>query len=169
LSWDHASKLEEQLKAEVDELIRLAEQADSEQISEGMDIPKELCRRQDRLEAIAQAKMTIEERAAQRYAQEQKEYEEKVAKRREKADSTGKKPRGPKPKPPTAGPRKNDQVNLTDEESRIMPSSDKGFVQAYNGQAAVDVDTMLIRSSYKPVTERQARDHPDSCIPKRIA
>ena len=25
-----------------------------------------------------------------------------------------------------------------------MPSSDKGFVQAYNGQAAVDVDTMLI-------------------------
>ena len=25
-----------------------------------------------------------------------------------------------------------------------MPSSDKGFVQAYNGQAAVDVDTMCI-------------------------
>ncbi len=144
LSWDHACKLEQQLKAEVDELIRLAEQADSEQISEGMDIPEELCRRQDRLEAIAQAKLKIEERAAQRYAQEQKEHEEKVAKRREKADSTGKKPRGPKPKPPTAGPRKNDQVNLTDEESRIMPSSDKGFVQAYNGQAAVDVDTMLI-------------------------
>ncbi|WP_205747389.1 transposase [Desulfopila sp. IMCC35006] len=144
LSWDHACKLEQQLKAEVDELIRLAEQADSEQISEVMDIPEELCRRQDRLEAIAQAKIKIEERAAQRYAQEQKEHEEKVAKRREKAESTGKKPRGPKPKPPTAGPRKNDQVNLTDEESRIMPSSDKGFVQVYNGQAAVDVDTMLI-------------------------
>lgn len=144
LSWDHAGKLEQQLKAEVDELIRLAEQADAEEIPEGMDIPEELCRRQDRLEAIAQAKIKIEERAAQRYAQEQKEHEEKVAKRQAKAETTGKKPRGPEPKPPTSGPRKNDQVNLTDEESRIMPSSDKGFVQAYNGQAAVDVDTMLI-------------------------
>jgi len=148
LSWDHASKLEQQLKAEVDELIRLAEQADSGEIPEGMDIPEELCRRQDRLEAIAQAKIKIEERAAQRYAQEQKEHAEKVAERRAKAETTGRKPRGPEPKPPTAGPRKNDQVNLTDEESRIMPSSDKGFVQAYNGQAAVDVGTMLIIESH---------------------
>ncbi|MGZ8913837.1 MAG: transposase [Methylobacter sp.] len=37
----------------------------------------------------------------------------------------------------------DDQINLTDEESRIMPSHD-GFVQGYNGQAAVDVETMLI-------------------------
>jgi hypothetical protein len=144
LSWDHANKLEQQLQAEVDELIRLAEQADSEEIPEGMDIPEELCRRQDRLKVIAEAKAKIEERAAQRHEQEQKEYEEKAAERRAKAEATGKKPRGREPKPPTPGPRKNDQVNLTDEESRIMPSSDKGFVQAYNAQAAVDADTMLI-------------------------
>jgi hypothetical protein len=144
LSWDHANKLEQQLQAEVNELIRLAEQADSEEIPEGMDIPEELSRRQDRLEAIAKAKVTIEERAAQRYTQEQKEYEEKVAERHAKTESTGKKPRGREPQPPTPGPRKKDQVNLTDEESRIMPSSDKGFVQAYNAQATVDVATMLI-------------------------
>ena len=144
LSWDHANKLEQQLQAEVDELIRLAEQADSEEIPEGMDIPEELCRRQDRLKVIAEAKAKIEERAAQRHEQEQKEYEEKAAERRAKAEASGKKPRGREPKPPTPGPRKNDQVNLTDEESRIMPSSDKGFVQAYNAQAAVDVDTMVI-------------------------
>lgn len=71
LSWDHASKLEQQLKEEVDELIRLAEQADSEEIPEGMDIPEELGRRQDRLKAVALAKMKIEERAAERNAQEQ--------------------------------------------------------------------------------------------------
>lgn len=147
LSWDYASKLEQQLKTEVDKLLRLAEQADSEEIPEGMDIPEELCRRQDRLDAIALAKMKIEERAAQRYAQEQKEHEEKVAKRQAKAKTTGKKPRGREPKPPTPGPRKNDQVNLTDEESRIMPSSE-GFVQAYNGQVAVDVDTMIIVESH---------------------
>jgi transposase len=144
LSWEHANKLEQQLQAEVDELIRLAEQADSEEIPEGMDIPEELCRRQDRLKVIAEAKAKIEERAAQRHEQEQKEYEEKAAERRAKAEATGKKPRGREPKPPTPGPRKNDQVNLTDEESRIMPASDKGFVQAYNAQAGVDADTMVI-------------------------
>lgn len=148
LSWDHACKLEQQLRAEVDELIRLAEQTDSEEVPDEMDIPEELGRRQDRLAAIAQAKAIIEERAAQRYALEQKEYEEKVAARLAKAEAAGKKPRGCEPKPPTSGPHKKDQVNLTDEESRIMPSSGKGFVQAYNAQAAVDVDTMLIVESH---------------------
>jgi transposase len=148
LSWDHACKIEKQLQAEVEELLRLAEQADSEKIPDGMDIPQELCRRQDRLQAIAEAKAKIEERAAQRYAQEQKEHEEKIAARKAKADKTGKNPRGRGPKPPTPGPRKKDQVNLTDEESRIMPSSDKGYVQSYNAQAAVDVDTMCIVESH---------------------
>lgn len=148
LSWDHACKLEQQLLAEVDELIRLAEQTDSEEVPDEMDISEELCRRQDRLAAIAQAKAIIEERAAQRYALEQKEYEEKVAARLSKAEAAGKKPRGRDPKPPTSGPHKKDQVNLTDEESRIMPSSGKGFVQAYNAQAAVDVDTMIIVESH---------------------
>jgi len=148
LSWDHACKIQQQLQTEVDELIRLAEQADSNEIPDGMDIPAELSRRQDRLDAIVQAKAKIEERAAQRYAEEQKEYKEKVAKRRAKADATGKKPRGRNPEPPTPGPRKKDQVNLTDEESRIMPSSGKGFVQAYNAQATVDVETMLIVESH---------------------
>lgn len=148
LSWDHACKLEQQLQAEVQELLRLAEQADAEELPDEMDIPEELCRRQDRLKAIARAKAIIEERATQRFAQEQKEYKEKVAKRRAKAKDTGKKPRGRDPRRPTPGPRKKDQVNLTDEESRIMPSSDKGFVQAYNAQAAVDVDTMLMVESH---------------------
>jgi transposase len=148
LSWDHACKLEQQLQADVDELIRLAEQADSKKIPDGMDIPKELCRRQDRLQAIAEAKTKIEARAAERYAREQKEHEEKIAARQAKAEATGKKPRGRNPEPPESGPQKTDQVNLTDEESRIMPSSDKGFTQAYNAQAAVDVGTMIIVESH---------------------
>jgi hypothetical protein len=136
------------LQAEVQELMRLAVKADSERTPDGMDIPEELSRRQDRLVAIAKAKEKIEQRAAERYAQEQQEYEEKVATRKAKVKETGKKPRGPKPKPPKSGPRKKDQVNLTDEESRIMPTSGKGFVQAYNAQAAVDVDTMIIVESH---------------------
>ena len=148
LSWDHACKIEQQLRTEVEELMRLAEQADSEKTLEGMDIPEELRRRHDRLQAIAEAKIKIEGRAAERYAREQKEHKEKIAARQEKAEATGKKPRGPEPKPPKPGPQKKDQVNLTDEESRIMPSSDKGFTQAYNAQATVDVNTMIIVESH---------------------
>ena len=35
-------------------------------------------------------------------------------------------------------------MNFTDEESRIMPVSGGGFEQAYNAQASVDMETMLI-------------------------
>ena len=148
LSWDHACKLEQQLQAEVQKLMRLAEKADSEETPDGMNIPEELSRRHDRLAAIAKAKEKIEQRAAERHAQEKREYNEKIAARQAKAKKSGKKPRGRKPKPPAPGPRKKDQVNLTDEESRIMPSSGKGFEQAYNAQAAVDLDTMLIVESH---------------------
>lgn len=148
LSWDYACRLEEQLQSEVDELMRLAEKADSDEIPDGMDIPEELSRRQDRLSAIAEAKEKIEQRAAERYAQEKQEYEKKVEERKSKEKKTGKKPRGRDPRPPEPGPRKKDQINLTDEESRIMPSSDKGFEQAYNSQACVDLDSMLIVASH---------------------
>jgi len=144
LSWGHANRLEKQLKAEVDELMRLAEEADAEDIPDGMSLPDELSRREDRLAAIARARAEIEARAAERHAREQAEYEEKVTRRKEREEQTGKKARGKKPKPPDAGPKDGDQVNLTDEESRIMPVSGGGFEQAYNAQASVDMDTMLV-------------------------
>ncbi len=148
LSWDYACKLEKQLQSEVDELITLAEKADSEDKPDGMNIPEELSRRNERLAAIAKAKEKIEERAAERYAQEKKEYDEKMKKREAKEKETGKKPSGKEPKEPEPGPRKKDQTNLTDEESRIMPSSGKGFDQSYNAQASVDLDTMIIVESH---------------------
>ena len=67
-----------------------------------------------------------------------------MAKREAHAKKTGKKPRGKPPRPPTAGPRGKDQVSLTDEDSRIMPSAGGGFEQAYNAQLGVDTDTHLI-------------------------
>ena len=148
LSWDYACKLEKQLQSEVEELMRLADEADSEEVPEGMNIPEELSRRTKRLAAIADAKEKMEKRADERYQREQKEYEDKQKKRKEKEQKEGKKPRGRDPKPPESGPRKKDQINLTDEDSRIMPSSGKGFEQSYNAQASVDVDTMLIVGSH---------------------
>jgi transposase len=144
LSWEYACKLEKQLKGEIEDLLRKADRADKADLPEGMSIPEELARRESRLEAIASAKAEIERRAAERFAKEQEEHQAKMAAREVKEKSTGKKPRGRTPTPPEPGPKSKDQVNLTDGESRIMPSSSGGFEQAYNAQAAVDVDSMLI-------------------------
>lgn len=144
LSWDYACKLEKQLQEEIKQLMCLAEKADAEELPDGLDIPDELSRRKERIAAIAKAKEEIERRAAECYAREKKAYDQKMAERKAKEERTGKKPGGRTPKPPDHGPLPKDQVNLTDEESRIMPSSGKGFEQAYNAQASVDVDSMLI-------------------------
>ena len=148
LSYNHACKLEEQLKAEVDELLRQAEAADQADLPDGMSIPEELSRRTERLKAIAEAKAEIERRAAERYAQEKEAYDENLAERAEKEKKTGKKPRGPKLQPPESGVKGKDQVSLTDGESRIMKKSGGGFEQAYNAQAGVDTESMLIVTSH---------------------
>jgi transposase len=89
-SYDHACKLEQQLKAEVAELLKQAEAADQADIPDGMSIPEELARREERLTAIAEAKTEIERRAAARHAVEQGAYEKKTAERSEKEHMTGK-------------------------------------------------------------------------------
>jgi hypothetical protein len=144
LSYGHAEAIEAQLKAEVQELLALAEEADGANLPDGMSLPAELERREDRLAAIAAAKTKIEARAAERYAREQADYEAKLAARAAKTVATGRKPGGKPPQPPTPGPRADEQINLTDEESRIMPVAGGGFEQCYNAQAIVDTDTMLV-------------------------
>lgn len=143
LSWEHANKIEAQLRQEVQLLLKLAEDSDSRPLNDGLDVPAEIARREQRLGAIAQAKTKIKQRARERQAAEQQEYEARCAKRQAQREQ-GKKPRGPQPQPPSSQPKGSDQVNLTDEESRIMPTSHGGFEQSYNAQAAVDTETMLV-------------------------
>jgi transposase len=144
LSYEHAGKIEAQLRAEVTELMTRAEAADQADAPDGMSIPDELARREHRLAEIARARATIEARAKERQAREQAEYDAKVAAREAKAAATGKKPSGRPPAPPAEGPGPTDQVNLTDEESRIMPVPGGGFEQCYNAQAAVAADSLLV-------------------------
>jgi transposase/IS5 family transposase len=144
LSWGYAERLEAQLQAEVAGLMECAEGADAQNLPDGLSLPEEIARRKQRLAALADAKAKIEVRAQERYAREKAAFDEKVAARHAKEKATGKKPGGRPPEPPEAGPKATDQVNLTDEESRIMPISGGGFEQAYNAQAAVDMDTALI-------------------------
>src|SRR6201990_2017155 len=116
LSYEHAGKIEAQLKAEVAELLARAEAADQADVSGGMSIPEELARREQRLAEIARARAIIEARAKERHAREQAEYHAKIAAREAKTAATGKKPGGRPPTPPVAEPGPTDQVNLADEE-----------------------------------------------------
>ena len=144
LSYGHASKLEKQLEREINILLKKAEESDQSDLLDGMSVPEEIARREERLGAIKEAKAKIEARAAERQAKEEELYQAKLAARKEKINKTGKKPPGRHPKPPASGPSSKDQVNLTDDESRIMPVSGEGFDQCYNAQAGVDTATQLI-------------------------
>src|SRR3954468_11231661 len=144
LSYGHAKKIEKQLKKEVQQLLRLAERADAANTPDGMSVPEELERRELRLAAIAEAKAKIEARADERLEREQVEHQSKLAARAEHEKRTGKKPRGRPPEPPTGGVKDTDQVNLTDEDSRIMRVAGGGFDQCYNAQAVVATGSMLI-------------------------
>ena len=144
LSYEHATKIETQLKAEVADLLGKAEAADQADVPDGMQVPEELSRREKRLAEIARAKAVIEARAKQRHARERAEYEAMMEAREAKAAEAGTKPRGRVPQPPAEGPLPSDQVNLTDEESRIMPVAGGGFEQCYNAQAVVAADSLLV-------------------------
>jgi transposase len=144
LSYEHAGKIEAQLKAEVAELLAKAEAADQADAPDGMSIPEELARREVRLAKLAAARAKIEARAKERFEREQAEHRAKLAERAAKAAATGKKPSGKPPQPPVEGPLPTDQINLTDEESRIMPVAGGGFEQCYNAQAVVAADSLLV-------------------------
>ncbi len=144
LSYERAGKIEVQLKAEVAELMGKAEAADQADIPDGMSIPEELSRREDRLEKLAAARAKIEARARERFVREQAAHEEKLKAREAKTKATGKKPGGKPPAPPAEEPLPTDQINLTDEDSRIMPMAGGGFEQCYNAQATVAADSLLV-------------------------
>ena len=144
LSYEHAGKIEARLKAEVAELLAKAEAADRADLPDGLSIPDELARREERLAKLAEARARIEARAKERFERERAEHEARIAARDAKAAKTGRKPRGKPPQPPVEGPEPADQINLTDEQSRIMPVAGGGFEQCYNAQAVVAAGSLLV-------------------------
>ena len=87
--------------------------------------------KQRRLATIRAAKAALEAKA-------RAEAEAKAA-----SGTGGRAPGGRKPKHDPAQPKPQAQRNFTDPESRIMKGKD-GFVQAYNGQLAVDAKAQII-------------------------
>lgn len=132
MSYGRMEEEEQRLRAEITELTSRASQADAQEDalygeeSSGEDIPEELKRREQRLEKIRAAMDRLKGRQA--------EVD------RKKGRSPEKKSRA---KRPFGEPEKKSQDNFTDPESRIMKTS-SGFDQCYNGQLAVDSETLLI-------------------------
>jgi transposase/IS5 family transposase len=134
MSYGHMVKAEAELKAQIEALLAKARAADEAEKNEPeLDIPAEIARRQDRLDAIAAARARLEQR------QRDADLE------RGRSPDDDQKPRGPDGKPkggrykrPFGVPQDKDQDNFTDPDSRIMPRSGGGFDPAYNAQTAVD-------------------------------
>lgn len=143
LSYEYTCKLEDKLKQEIDTLIAKAKESDNAELKD-LDVPGEIKRREDIIKNIAKAKATIEARINERYQREKEDYNKKMEARELKKKESGRKLGGKNPVAPENKPKPSAQVNLTDDESRIMPKSGGGFEQSYNAHDAVDHASMLI-------------------------
>jgi transposase len=131
MSYGHMLKAEAELKAQVAALLQRAKAADEAEKNEpDVDIPAEIARRQDRLNAIAQARARLEQR----------QRETELDKGRDPDD----KPRGGRYKREFGVPEDKAQDNFTDPDSRIMPRAGGGFDASYNAQTAVDQTAHII-------------------------
>ena len=149
VSHKHAVEQMQLLEDQISELLAKAEEADSKPLEDGLSIPEEIARREDRLAKLKHAVSQIEKRAKERQQEELEGYEAKMAERKAKEASSGKKPRGKEPKAPSGDPGDKDQYNFSDPESRIMKAGNgQHFEQSYNAQAAVDIESRLIVSEH---------------------
>jgi transposase len=113
-----------------------------------LKIENELRIREAKIKWIKNIQNQIKKRVDARYAREMLIYNEKIKKRSE-IEKAGGKPRGKIPVEPNPNPLDKDQVSLTDEDARIMPrQGGQNFIQGFNAQIAVELNTMLILCAY---------------------
>lgn len=144
MSYGHMKKREAELQAEVDRWLEAAEAADREEDKQhgerrGDELPDWVADKQKRLEKIRQAKAELEAEARAAAEVEGKARAEAQKQRPAEGRKTAGKPVAPQRTEPAG----KAQRNFTDPESRILKTKD-GFIQGYNGQAAVDGTHQII-------------------------
>lgn len=145
MSYNRMLEEEKRLLLEIESLLKQGQSQDEAEDAlhgsdrSGDELPCELAFRENRLAKIKKAKAELEQEAQELAAAKEAARAEKEA----AAAGSGKKLPGQKPKIDTK-PAEKAQKNFTDPDSRIMKNSDKAFVQAYNGQAAVDSECQII-------------------------
>lgn len=133
MSYGRMKQAEPKLAAEVHRWLAQAAQTDKTEDRQfgagkrGDEMPDWMANKEKRLEKIRVAKAALEAEA--------KAQAKSGSKPQDKDQGSGGGKTGPEPKP--AVPSDKAQRNFTDPDSRIMPTK-SGFIQGYNGQAAVD-------------------------------
>jgi len=144
MSYGRMQQAEGRLSGEIQALLAAAQAADAaDEAAHGPDrtgdevppdLAGELARRERRLATIRAAKAALEAEA-KAGAEAIRAADAAERARRARAGE----PKKPGKVPAPAGtPPEQAQRNFTDPASRIMPNADKAYVQAYNGQIAVD-------------------------------
>ena len=154
MSYSRMEKEEKRLREEIRryfEEVETTDRAEDERYGSkrGDELPEHLKTEKERLDVIRNAMAQLEEEARQKAAAEQR-------KRQEKANKEGR-TYHPRKDPKDAKPAPKAQRNFTDPDSRIMKNADKAFIQGYNAQAAVDVDSQIIVAAQ---LSNQAADGP---------
>src|SRR5262249_20628503 len=145
MSYGSMKKEVERLRAEVATLLQQAEPTDAEQDAalgarRGDELPEELKRRQQRVNAIEAAMRGLEQEAKAQAEHQRRERAQAEAQRQ----ADGKPARGRPPKPIAEEPEDAAQTSFTDPESKIMKVSNQGFDYCFNAQVVVDEAHQLI-------------------------
>ena len=146
MSYGRMVEEEKRLLLEIEGLLVQGQRQDEAEDGEygsdrrGDELPEELAFRERRLAKIREAKAALDREAREgAEARKAKRWRDEC-----KAAAGGKRLPGPKANTDVKEPEAKAQKNFTDPDSRIMKDSNKAFVQAYNGQAAVDSDSQII-------------------------
>jgi transposase len=145
MSYGYVKKAEARLRAEIDTLLRQAQDTDAQEDAalgsrRGDELPQELQRREQRLAVITAAKQRLEEQARAAAEAERRRRAEAEAERQR----SGRKRRGKEPQPVSDTPPDKAQTNFTDPELKIMPQSNKGWDYSGNAQISVDAACQII-------------------------
>ena len=131
MSYGHMLKAEAELKGQIAALLKRAQAADEAQGHDPeLEVPAEIARRQDRLQAIREARARLEKRQRQSESERGRHPDDP--------------PRGGRWKRPYGVPEDKAQENFTDPDSRIMNRTGGGFDASYNAQTAVDEAAHII-------------------------
>jgi hypothetical protein len=145
MSYGRMEARARELEGQVDQWLAAADATDAAEDERygrdkrGDELPAWVADKTQRAAKIRAAQAELEAEAKAAAAEETR----RRAEAEEKRIAEGRKKNGFAPKPPSDAPDGKAQRNFTDPESRIMKSKD-GFVQAYNGQLAVDAQAQVI-------------------------
>lgn len=158
-----ANRTEKALAAEIERMLSEAAAKDAEEDTafgkdkRGDELPGDLRTRADRLKRLEEAKGRLErERLALEAAQG-----EKLARREQQEQASGRKPRGRAPKSVAAVRTEQEErkANVTAPETRIMKTRG-GYVQGFNAQAVCTDDQIIIAGEVTDQENDQGLYHP---------